>query len=267
MVGQAVLVFIVSLREDETETGTTDDLLDERVRQRTAELCERATALEKEAARLRKVACDLGEAESRERQRLARKLHDHFQQLISAAKMKLGILRRRTTDPATAEVLSQAEHLLKMAMGATRSLGAELAPPNLGDGGLAEALDWLARRMERNHGLSVRLTLQGFKEPQREETRTVVFECVQELLFNIVKHADVKGADVMAAAGPMGQLMVCVTDAGKGFDVATARSASSEGLFGLVGLHDRLNQVGGSAKITSSAGKGTRVEMRVPMGE
>src|ERR1700679_1030391 len=75
-------------------------------------LGERSIELEKQSEKLRAMARLLAEAESRERKRLARLLHDHFQQLISAAKLKTGLVRRTITESKAIETLKQTESLL-----------------------------------------------------------------------------------------------------------------------------------------------------------
>jgi CheY-like chemotaxis protein len=226
---------------------------------------ERTVALEAQSEKLRALARDLVENQSRERRRLAQILHDQFQQLVSAAKMKIGIMRRRSSDETTVDSLKQAERLLEEALTASRSLATELCPPVLHDGGLASALPWLARYMEQTHELCVNVEMSNYQEPDNEHVRVILFECIRELLLNVVEHAGVKSADLIASVSDEGLLHIHVVDRGIGFDPKKAESTSNtDGKFGLLGISERLSLIGGLAKITSIVGQGTTVELIAP---
>ncbi len=248
----------VALRESEARLRALNSTLERRVRERTHELQERSD-------QLRALALDLSETESRERKRLAQVLHDHFQQLISAAKLKAGILRRRMDDEVNVQALRQIESLLEEAISASRSLATELSPPVLHDAGLIAALQWLVRRMEVDHQLQVELQLEGDCEPDNEQVRTIIFECVREILFNVRKHAEVEKARLTLKRLPEGILLTQVVDEGKGFEpIALERRKAGDTSFGLFSIRERLSLIGGLMKIESAPGKGTRVELSVP---
>src|SRR3984957_18302136 len=228
-----------ALRRTEGALRAINDSLEQRVRDRTAEL-------ERRSEQLRALALDLAETESRERKRLAHMLHDHFQQLISAARMKISILRRRTKADNDVESLRQTESLLEEAQNASRLLATDLSPPVLHDAGLAPALEWLARRMEQTHNLVVQLDLAKCQDPDNEQVRTILFECVRELLFNVVKHASVKTAELSAEELREGLLELRVIDHGSGFDPSRSElSRHPDGSFGLFSMRERLGLIGG----------------------
>jgi PAS domain S-box-containing protein len=248
-----------ALRRTEAILRITNDSLEQRVRDRTAEL-------ESRSEQLRALALDLAETESRERKRLAHMLHDHFQQLISAARMKIGVLRRRSRIDADIESLRQADNLLDEALCASRTLATELSPPVLHDAGLAAALAWLIRQMEQSHGLIVRLDVDSCPEPDNEQVRTILYECVRELLFNVVKHAGVKEAELSASAARDGLLEVRVVDHGKGFDARAGElKRKPDGSFGLFSIRERLGLIGGLSNVISSPGRGTTIKITVPV--
>lgn len=247
------------LRQTESNLRALNDSLERRISERTEEANSRSE-------QLRAMAIDLTETESRERKRLAQILHDHFQQLISAAKLKVGIARQRLADTPHLEILRQAESLLEEALNASRSLATELSPPVLRDAGLSVALEWLARRMERDHNLVVELSLDAPNEPDNEQVRTILFECVRELLFNVVKHSGVKQAQVSMVMPQEGLLQICVTDQGKGLNSVQAEAyRKRDGSFGLFSIKERLSLIGGLVKIKSTPGRGTKVQITVPV--
>jgi len=251
------------LRQSQASLIALTESLELRVKERTAEA-------ELRSQQLRALALDLAETESRERKRLANLLHDHFQQLISAAKLKAGLLRRSATDAKQIDSLRQMESLLEEAINASRSLATELSPPVLSDGGLLAAFDWVARKMEKDYGLRVQVKSDPSAEPDSDQVRRLVFECVRELLFNIVKHADTHEAELEARMSPEGLLVITIDDRGKGFDLANAMRRSTmagqDGSFGLFSIRERLSLIGGLLNIKSRPGEGTHVEMSVPVG-
>jgi CheY-like chemotaxis protein len=166
------------------------------------------------------------------------------------------------------ESLRQTETLLEEAIAASRSLATELSPPVLHDAGLGTAFEWLARRMKQNHHLNVRLNLDGWREPEPHsgQLRVIVFECVRELLFNVVKHAKVESAELIATAPHDGLLEVRVIDKGKGFDdLQGPVQRGPDAAFGLFSIQERLSLIGGLMKITSTPGHGTTVKLTVPV--
>lgn len=247
-----------ALRQTEANLRQVNESLENRIRERTAELQLRSD-------QLRALALDLSETESRERKRLAQVLHDHFQQLVSAAKLKVGIIRRRVSDPALLETIKQAESLLAETIDASRNLATELSPPVLHDGGLQAALEWLARKMERDHELHVDLTIDPDCEPDNEQMRTILFECARELLFNVVKHAGTSHAELTVSVSREGLLQLSVRDEGSGFDPNTLESVSQpDGSFGLLSIKERLALLGGLVRIKSAPGHGTSTIISVP---
>lgn len=236
-----------------------NESLELRIQERTLELQHRSD-------QLRALALDLTETESRERKRLAQLLHDHFQQLVSAAKLKVGIVRRKLSDPALIETVQQVESLLEETINASRSLATELSPPVLHDAGLGAALEWLVRRMERDHNLRVTLHVDPNTEPDNEQVRTIVFECARELLFNVVKHAKSETASLTMSMPVEGLLQIAVGDQGKGFDAhALEMKAKPDGSFGLFSIKERLGLLGGLVKVRSHPNHGTTVTITVPV--
>ncbi len=247
-----------ALRQTEANLRQVNESLENRIRERTAELQLRSD-------QLRALALDLTETESRERKRLAQVLHDHFQQLVSAAKLKVGIIRRKISDPALLETITQAEGLLAETIDASRNLATELSPPVLHDGGLQAALEWLARKMERDHELHVNVAMDPECEPENEQMRTILFECARELLFNVVKHAQTSHAELEVSMSREGLLQLTVRDRGKGFDPNQLETASGQdGSFGLLSIKERLALLGGLVRIRSSAESGTATTISVP---
>ncbi len=240
----------------------TNEQLEQRVEERTEELRQRADQL----ARL---SSELTLAEQRERQRLAQLLHDHLQQLLVGAKLGLGIALNRVPGDAR-EPIQQVEDLIDESIKASRSLTVELYPPILHEAGLAGGLGWLSRWMEKRHGLKVHLRVDLEPVPEREDIRVLLFQSVRELLFNVVKHADVSEAWVALTQRDAGTMQIVVEDRGCGFDtdaLASGRAAANTAGagFGLLSIEERLTLIGGHLRIKSANGRGARFTLVAPI--
>jgi len=231
-----------------------NESLEQRVNERTAEV-------QRQTRRLRALAAELGQAEQRERKRLATILHDHIQQLLVAAQMHLGLVKR--ADSMTIEPTIQGvESIIREAINASRSLAMDLSPPILHQGGLAPALGWLANRMEEKNLFKIRLRADNAAEPEMEPVRLLLFESVRELLLNAIKHSGAREAELMMMRTPDDWTRITIEDKGSGFDPEVA-NASRNGL-GLFGIQQRLTYIGGKMEIESAPGQGTRVSLLVP---
>jgi PAS domain S-box-containing protein len=223
-------------------------------------------ALEERAAQLRELALDLTRVEQRERRRLAEVLHDNLQQLLAVAKLRVAMLASGVQQEEMRDALGQITRLLEDSIRASRTLTAELSAPILYEAGLARALEWLARQMEASYGLDVQVAADADAEPDGEDLCALLFQCVRELLFNVLKHAGVGTACVRMGRFDGDQVRIEVEDEGTGFEPAQLQveGIPSEG-FGLYSIRQRVSLVGGRMEVDSAPGKGTRVRLFAPI--
>jgi PAS domain S-box-containing protein len=227
-------------------------------------------ALQHYAGQLSRLASQLTLAEQRERERLAKLLHDHLQQLLVGAAFGIDRLARRLVGPeapaGAADALAGVKDLLQEAVEAARTLVADLSPPILHEAGLGSALEWLARQMETRHRLAVALWVDADAEPRREDVRRVLFDSVREALFNVVKHTDCDSAQVRMSRDAHGCLCIEIRDYGAGFDPAGIDTGEHEGTgLGLLAMRERLRCLGGACHITRCADGGTLVTLTTPL--
>lgn len=215
-------------------------------------------------AQLRILAERLSETEHRERKRIAHILHEHFQQLLVAATMQLGMLRSRLKDQQSINIIAAVDQILAEAVEASRSLAIELSPPILQCLGLVPTLDWLARRTRDKYGLQVVVSADQSAEPASDDLKTFLFEIVSELLFNVVKHAKADSASVRMTLGANDQISLVVSDRGTGFDTERLKDLQPTGGLGLFSIRERVDWLGGALRIDSTPGQGTSVSIRVP---
>ena len=188
-------------------------------------------------------------------------LHEDLQQLLVALRYEVETLRGAATRAAKETVFDDITGVLDKAIRMTRSLSVDLRPPGLHDLGLGEALAWVADDMKSRFRLNVRLSVAPAAELVRTEVRGFIVEAVRELLFNVVKHAGVKAAELRVRLDG-DRIKVDVKDRGKGSRMAPN---SSSGL-GLLKIRERADYLGGEFRIVSSPRKGTRAALMLPRG-
>ncbi|MCE5326589.1 MAG: response regulator [Planctomycetaceae bacterium] len=239
----------------------------ERLSALNASLEDRTKLSEHRAQQLRAMASDLAHSEQRERERLAQLLHDNLQQLLVGAKFQLGATRSRIKDDHALSALDATDNLLSRSIEASRALTAELSPTILYEAGLGAALPWLGRQMEATQGFKLTTRVNASVPLDEEGVAMLLFSAARELLLNVVKHAGVKAATVTLDRIEGDLVQVVVSDEGEGFDPGKvhADKEAVSGL-GLFSLQQRLEHVGGSCKIESAPGKGTRVTLTAKVG-
>jgi PAS domain S-box-containing protein len=247
-----------ALRESEKQLRVLNETLEQRVQEKTEEV--------------RRLASDLVIAVQQERQRISHVLHDDLQQRVYALQMQLKYLRdalESRTD-AIAQDVVQAERELHEILQLTRQISIDLSPPILPGEGLSHAISWLTTQLWQRYGLAVEIDAKGEFELSNEELHVLLFNCVRELLFNIVKHADVHRAFV-SLQWVDEILQIEVRDQGKGFNLEDFNLPSDdptvEASFGLPSIRHQLSLFGGHLDIKSEPGKGTNVVLTVPIAE
>jgi len=222
---------------------------------------ERTQLAEARAGQLRSLAVELVEAEERERRRISGILHDDLQQLLASAKLQLEVARQGL--PASAE-LEQVERMLKDSISKSRYLSHELSPPVLYHSGLSAAMGWLVRQMADQFGLDVQMDMKAEDAFDDTSLKVFLFRAVQELLFNVVKHAGVKRACVLISESES-KLVITISDEGRGFNPEVLDSSAEKAGLGLLSLRERARSVGGTLMIDSAPGRGSRFVLSVPV--
>jgi signal transduction histidine kinase len=192
-----------------------------------------------------------------ERRRIERDLHDGAQQQLVALCANLRLARELAgSDPGEATaLLEQLGHDIETALEELRELAHGIYPPLLADRGLTEAVTAVAARAPVRARLEAR-ALSRYS-PQVEAT---VYFCCLEALQNASKHAGEAASATIRILEKEGGLLFEVADDGAGFDPASGGWGS-----GLTNMTDRLGGIGGSLRIESSPGRGTRISGTIPL--
>lgn len=208
-------------------------------------------------------------AQEEERARIARELHDHIGQILTALNYRIEALRGVLTSGHTIapEMANELHQLADQAQADLRRLITDLRPAQLDDLGLVAALHWLADQSRRQFSLDVNVQIEGHKTRLPTELETVLFRVAQEALTNVARHAGVDTAEVRLTFEPR-CVTLEVTDKGRGFNVAeTLGGALAERqAWGIIGMRERLLAAGGQLVISSEPGRGTVVRAVIPLG-
>jgi len=205
------------------------------------------------------------EASEGERRRWARELHDETLQDLASLKMIL-TSARRSNDPARVEaILDQATEQLTIGISSLRQLITDLRPPILDEAGVQPALEHLVERLRLISDLDVRMNIDLAYESGRRSYRLspavedALYRVVQEALNNVIKHSGATRVDV-AIVEENNCISLRIADNGVGL----GDQRETKG-FGLMGMHERIELIGGSIRIGSPAGGGTEIHASVPV--
>ncbi|HYA09908.1 MAG TPA: GAF domain-containing sensor histidine kinase, partial [Gaiellaceae bacterium] len=191
-----------------------------------------------------------------ERRRWARELHDETLQSLAGLQMLLGSARRSGSGDALAEAVGEAVDRLEHEIGNLRALITDLRPAALDEFGTKGALETLVLRVERN-GIVVDLSAE-LAHRHTEELEAAIYRIVQEALTNAAKHGHATKARVDVLEDDA-NVHIVVSDDGSGFDPSVATAG-----FGLLGMRERVELLGGTLEIESAPGSGTTVTASMP---
>ncbi len=203
-------------------------------------------------------------AQEAERQRIARELHDETGQALTAIGLGLrGISNSLYQEPdKAAHNLKRLEGMVDSSLTELQRLIADLRPSHLDDLGLPAALRWYAAEIQKRVPLQVNIEVVGKQITLSSELKTTLFRLVQEALTNVIKHAEASHVDVLLFFQSEA-ISVSIEDDGCGFDL-TRIGTSGRVSWGLLGMQERTNLVGGEFKINSAPGRGTRIDVTIP---
>ena len=207
-------------------------------------------------------------AQEMERQRIARELHDGTGQTLTALGLGLAAVSGRisTLDSSTGKQVAELKDLSTSAMIELRDVISDLRPSLLDDLGLVPALRGQVQTFIERSGIDAELLISGNIRRLSPDLETIVFRIVQEALTNVSKHAGATVANIdLVFEAEM--LKLVITDNGHGFDVDTMLGSTPSELkaWGLLGMQERVALAGGTIEISSSMGKGTTIEIEIPL--
>jgi signal transduction histidine kinase len=209
---------------------------------------------------LKDLSAKLVATQENERKSISRDLHDAVGQSMSAVQFELHDLSvaLRPYDPQLRDRVHHVRELVENSLAVIRNMALLLRPSMLDDLGLAAALGWLAREISRPTGIRIQVQADDLPSDLPDEHKTCIFRIAQEALNNVARHANAHAVEITVRASDA-WLMITVQDDGRGFQHERARG------LGLTGMQERAESLGGSVKITSGPGKGTLIEVALPL--
>ena len=240
--------------------------LEIKVAERTQELQEAKEALAGKAQQLQQLLNETVGVQERERQRIAQDMHDGINQLLIGAMLELKSARERIGggDLNRAETsLKQVREVLRHIEREIRQIIYDLRPPTLDALGLVPSLRQYADHFQQYFGISCEVQTEG--EPYRlpPDVEIGIYRILQEALQNVSAHSQARQAAVTLRFAP-DSFALSVADDGVGFDLAAVQR-NGAGHFGLMGMNERAETLGGQVGIYTQPGDGTRVELSVPL--
>lgn len=210
------------------------------------------------------------EAQEDERKRIARELHDETAQSLTALAMAIETAAQKPAASAdeVRALLQPARSLTERVSREIERIIRDLRPSLLDDLGLVAALGWYADNRLKPAGVRVTIETVGRERRLAPELETALFRVAQEAMSNIARHARAENASLQVDFGER-CVLVDIEDDGCGFDVeatlANGREGKADVPFGLIGMRERVELLGGALAVASRPGEGTSIRVRVPL--
>ncbi len=218
---------------------------------------------EQAEAVLKRLSRQLLDAQESERRAIARELHDELGQALQALKINLQTAQRFPQN--SGQRLQESIGIVDQTLQQVRNLSLDLRPSLLDDLGLVAALEWYVDRQAQRVGFAGHFTATPHDLRVDPALETVCFRVVQEALTNVARHAQAQQVWVEVERSDT-ELHLQVRDDGVGFDVPSARErAVRGGSFGLLGMSERVELIGGSLETTSIPAHGTEIRVHFPL--
>ena len=202
-------------------------------------------------------------AQELERRRLAREMHDDLTQRLAVMAIEIGKLEQQLDLPgAVAESLHRTRDQLVKLSEDVHGLSRQLHPSILDDLGLVDALRSECAAFQQREGIAVSYQTDNVPAGLPRDTALCLYRIAQEALRNVVRHAGTGGA-LVSLIGHDGEVLLAVSDVGKGFDGEDTRPRPG---LGLASMQERARLIGAELSILSHPGKGTTISVLVPQG-
>jgi signal transduction histidine kinase len=224
-------------------------------------------SLKKNEWDLRMLSSQIIKTQEEERKRISRELHDEASQALIAAKINLEMVKKSlpsSLEKATTR-LAETSSLLVRTLENLRRMSYDLRPLMLDDLGLIPTLRWYTESYAKRFGIPINFKITALDKRLNLETETAIYRIVQEALTNIVKYAQAKEVNI-SLEKKGSRLIARVEDDGKGFKIKTSvlGEKHSQGS-GILGMKERVYNLGGTFHIESKQGRGTKLLVEIPL--
>lgn len=218
---------------------------------------------EKEQARLQHFLSETIDVQEREKQYLARELHDESLQFLVDISHNIDELEDESANETERAKLTQLHSDVESVIEGTRRFIQGLRPPLLEEVGLAMSLKWLVGELPEDAGIDVLADVSDAETELSGAKELTLFRIAQEAINNAKKHSMADKIEISLHFAD-GQAVLRVADNGRGFSVPSLDKLAEQRRFGLIGMQERARLAGGSLRIESAEGKGTVITAVMP---
>jgi signal transduction histidine kinase len=221
-------------------------------------------ALREREGRIAELSGHLMWAQEEERKRISRELHDETGQALMVIRLYLGMMEPAMGARAPQAKIRETVEVVDRTIEGIRRIIGKLSPLVLQELGLVAAIRKEAKDLARNSGVKARVSVGESVGRLDPSTEMALYRIVQEALHNVAKHAQARSVNIqLSREGLMVKLLV--EDDGVGMIIKGSYSRGHS--FGLAGIKERVKSMGGAVRLQSVKGKGTRLEVTVPVSE
>jgi signal transduction histidine kinase len=219
-------------------------------------------ALKEREGRIVELSGHLLQVQEDERKRISRELHDETGQSLMVIRLYLGMLEKSLTGRTAKGKVRETVTVVDRTIEGIRRIIGRLSPLVLQELGLIAAIRKEAKDLAKSAGVKARVAVSEDVGRLAPELETAIYRVVQEALHNVAKHAQAKTVTIQMAR-ENGAVALLVEDDGVGIVKPTGKTGRQT--FGLAGIKERIGMLGGKVRVVSAKGKGTRVEVTVPV--
>jgi PAS domain S-box-containing protein len=226
-----------------------------------SELKRTEQTLRESGEQLREFAAHVDAVREEERTRVAREIHDELGQALTALKLDLSWLQKKSGPAAgTRKKVKQMMADVDNTIQSVRRISSELRPSVLDDLGLIPAIEWLLAQFRKRTRIRTELICKEETLHIASNVAAAVFRVVQEALTNVIRHAE--ASQVAVRLWQLGDTVrISIADNGRGM---TKKQSTNLKALGIVGMKERILRFGGDFKLSSEPGRGTRIEISIP---
>lgn len=193
---------------------------------------------------------------------ISQEIHDNIGQALSFVKLSLNMMDGRIP-PDIKEKLTESKELLGKTIQDLRDIARSLNPDFISDSGLYGAIEQQLQLLEKTGQYKTTFKVMGIAYKNSQQRELVLFRIVQELLNNIIKHAEATTVNVLMNY-QADKLLITVSDNGKGFDTSAVQVTEKNNGLGMRNMLNRMSMIKGYITIESTPGEGTTSIIELP---